>query len=123
MIARYPTKAAVHLARICGMFGSIHDGERAAAATKADAFVRSLGLTWFDVIALPTPQSTTLRCPPPDEDCRMLARWLLNEAGELLTEREHDFVVSMVSWRGEPSPRQRKWLLDIYTKAKSDVTQ
>jgi hypothetical protein len=37
------------LAKLCGMFGSAHAGERAAAAAKADQLVRNLGLTWFDV--------------------------------------------------------------------------
>ena len=41
---------AERLAKLCGMFGSDHAGERAAAAAKADALLRSHGLTWFDVL-------------------------------------------------------------------------
>ena len=38
------------LVKICGMFGSSHAGERAAAAQAADRLVRSKKLTWADVI-------------------------------------------------------------------------
>jgi hypothetical protein len=38
------------LAKLCGLFSSHHDGERASAAAKADAIVRSLGLTWRDIV-------------------------------------------------------------------------
>jgi hypothetical protein len=46
-------EAADRLAKLCGMFGSNHDGERAAAALKADQLVRQNGLTWHDVIVMP----------------------------------------------------------------------
>ena len=39
------------LAKILGMLGSNHDGERAVAAALADKMVRELGLTWSHVIA------------------------------------------------------------------------
>ena len=45
--------AADKLAKLCGKFGSDHDGERATAAAKADQLIRSHGLRWSDVIALP----------------------------------------------------------------------
>jgi hypothetical protein len=45
---------ADRLAKICGMFGSHHAGERSAAAAKADSLVRAAGLTWPDVIRLPS---------------------------------------------------------------------
>jgi hypothetical protein len=38
------------LGKICGMFSSPFDGERATAAAKADALVRNAGLTWEQVI-------------------------------------------------------------------------
>ena len=37
---------AAKLARICGMLGSAHEGERASAAAAADRLVRDRGLTW-----------------------------------------------------------------------------
>ena len=41
------------LVKICGMLGSNHDGERAAAGAQADALIRQLNLQWDDVIAPP----------------------------------------------------------------------
>ena len=49
--------AADRLTKLCGLFGSNHLGERAAAAAKADQLIRSHGLRWSDVIA-PVPIST-----------------------------------------------------------------
>ena len=46
-------RVADRLAKLCGMFVSDHDGERAAAAAMADALVREHGLTWRDVIRVP----------------------------------------------------------------------
>jgi len=50
MNARLDTRTAERLAKICGMLGSNHEGERASAASLADKFVRDLGLTWRDII-------------------------------------------------------------------------
>ena len=47
------------LAKICGLFGSDHDGERAAAARMADRLVKDQGLSWFDVISPSSTTSTT----------------------------------------------------------------
>ena len=41
------------LALICGMFGSHHDGERAAAASKAHDVVQELGVTWDQILVFP----------------------------------------------------------------------
>jgi hypothetical protein len=38
------------LARICGMLGSGHAGQRATAALKADQLLRDHGLTWYDIV-------------------------------------------------------------------------
>ena len=46
---------AERLSKILGLLGSDHDGEVLAAARKANEFLRSLRLTWRDVIAMPAP--------------------------------------------------------------------
>jgi hypothetical protein len=51
MNALLDTRTAERLAKICGMFGSDHEGERASAAALADKFLRDLGLTWRDIIS------------------------------------------------------------------------
>jgi hypothetical protein len=38
------------LARIAGMLGSAHEGERATAAEMASAMLKAMGLTWSEVI-------------------------------------------------------------------------
>jgi hypothetical protein len=43
-----PTTAD-RLAKLCGLFSSEHDGERATAAAMADKLIRGQGLTWLDV--------------------------------------------------------------------------
>jgi hypothetical protein len=43
--------SADRLAKLCGMFGSAHDGERASAAAMADKLVRAQGLTWPQVLS------------------------------------------------------------------------
>ena len=50
--------AADRLAKLCGMFGSNHDGERATAAALADRLLRQQGLTWGDVIIAKPARST-----------------------------------------------------------------
>jgi hypothetical protein len=45
--------ARQRLARLLGMLGSSHDGEATNAGRLADKLVKSLGMTWQDVIAPP----------------------------------------------------------------------
>jgi hypothetical protein len=102
-------RAAERLAKLCGMFGSEHDGERAAAALKANEFVRDLGLTWSDIVLKST--AIVVR----NDDWRRMAeyghkhRWRLDG-------RERRFVETMLDWQGQPSERQRQWLTDIYAR-------
>jgi hypothetical protein len=67
--------AATRLAKLCGMLGSAHDGERAAAGLKADQLVRELGLTWRDVIIAPpiAPERDTPPDWPVDGDILLVA--------------------------------------------------
>jgi hypothetical protein len=51
------TGAVERLAKLCGMFGSAHDGERASAAAMADKLVRSLGLSWGEIIQTRTTET------------------------------------------------------------------
>lgn len=41
------------LARILGMLGSEHDGERASAARKASEMIKAAGVTWEQVLIRP----------------------------------------------------------------------
>jgi hypothetical protein len=44
------TSPAEKLARIAGMLGSVHEGERATAAQIATAMLKAMGLTWSEII-------------------------------------------------------------------------
>jgi hypothetical protein len=82
------------LVKICGMFGSRHDGERAAAAAKADTFVRKRGLTWPDVlIPAPKAHSKKKRWREPKTTERKLA--LLCRNLDELTDWEQKFVIGV----------------------------
>jgi hypothetical protein len=50
-------ETATKLAKLCGLFGSHHDGEVAAAARKVHQIVRSHGFVWGDIIVWAKPAS------------------------------------------------------------------
>jgi cupin superfamily acireductone dioxygenase involved in methionine salvage len=100
---------ASRLAKLCGMFGSDHDGERAAAAAKADQLIRERGLTWRDVILLPSASSNLT------SDWQRMAAYCQAHHPKL-NAKELKFVRTMLNWRGEPSEKQAKWLTDIFVR-------
>jgi hypothetical protein len=103
-------RAADRLAKICGMLGAAHDGERAAAAAKADELVRSLGLTWREVIAVPAPSIA-----PQTSDWKMMAGYCHGRPW-LMREKEREFVRSILNWRRELTEKQKDWLCAIYSR-------
>jgi len=108
-----PPETRERLTKLCGMFGSDHDGERAAAALKADQLVRQHGLTWHDVIMLPRHKS-----PRYDDylsDVQKMATFC-NAHRHKLNAKERDFIRAMLSWHGEPSEKQLKWLVDLFVR-------
>jgi hypothetical protein len=56
------------LARILGMLGSEHAGERASAALQAEAFRKRHGMTWEEMLALPAVEVVVepVWTPPPE---------------------------------------------------------
>ena len=93
---------AERLAKLCGLLGSDHAGERSTAAAKADALIRSRGLRWTDVIAS-APTGTTERIRFALGHIDMLSRW------------EHGFLLGI---RGKQtlSERQTRILDEIMEK-------
>ena len=100
---RLDPAAADRLVKLCGLFSSNGDGERATAARMADDLVRSNGLTWRDLLA---PTSS------PD-----LVRWILKHA-EALNEWEASFVSTL---RGDLSPKQKAKLEQIVEKVHAHI--
>ena len=106
-----PSSSSINFAKLCGMFGSAHAGERAAAAAKADQLVRSLGLTWFDVLV---PKQNELAGA-----AIALKLALLRDNLELLTDWERRFVFSLSKFR-RLSDKQRKVLDQLVAKVSEE---
>lgn len=104
--------AVDRLVKLCGMLGSDFDGERAKAAAKADALVRSQGLTWSDVIVRP-------KAPPPAGIPWHRMASFCRARPWLLSPREREFVQSILTWRGQPTEKQMEWLVDLYARLHS----
>ena len=102
-------RVADRLAKLCGMLGSAHDGERAAAAALADALVREAGLTWRDVIKVPGAATNS-------GDWQRMAGWC-RAHHQKFNAKEREFIAAMLTWRGELSPKQEKWLTDLFVRA------
>jgi len=110
---------AERLAKIAGMFGSEHPGERAAAA-QADAFVRRLGLTWYNVISKvsePQPIVTAVR-----PGWRQMAHACGLKAHRL-TSREAKFIRDMQMSRRPPTRSQLDWLNSLYGRIHDEAHQ
>ncbi|MBL6082092.1 hypothetical protein JMJ56_29375 [Belnapia sp. T18] len=108
-----PPDAAAKLAKVCGLLGSDHDGERSAAAHQATRILRSHGLTWADVIAparpAAPPRSTTYGAP------HVAAATAALRHVERLTAWEATFLRD-ISRRSRLSPKQAARLAQIVAK-------
>ena len=126
MNALLDPSTADRLAKLCGMFGSNHDGERASAAAMADSLVRRLNMTWHEVISSSPPTSssrpTSSRARPcPRSDCSDLSieelfhYALLAEADGQLNSWERRFLINICG-RRKPTERQIAKLRQIVAK-------
>ena len=97
------TTAASLVVKLCGLFSSSHDGERASAAAKADAIIREHGMTWADVIR-----------PEPPTEAKI--RFLL-ETDDTLTGWECDFLYGIRDLP-ELSEKQQAVLDRLYRRAR-----
>jgi hypothetical protein len=94
-------RAAEHIIKLLGMLGSDHAGERAAAGLKADQFIRQLGVTWRDVVAIPA------------ADWEEMV-WACRKREHVLSDRERNFLHNISHLRRPPSDKQLAWLQAIY---------
>ena len=110
-------QAANRLSKILGLLGSEHSGERDAAAQAAHKIVRGAGLTWADIIHAPRnsdpPRIRAWRADEPD--WKRMAHFCHARQWSL-SEKDRRFVRTMVDWCGQPTNRQREWLLDLYAR-------
>lgn len=105
------------LSKLCGMFGSNFEGERANAARMADDLIRGFGLVWEDVI---WPGHTEAGAPDQvwrePRDHQDAARMCLRFA-EVLTEWERQFCRSILGYR-QLSAKQERVLYRLVDKAR-----
>jgi hypothetical protein len=97
------------------MTGSDHAGECVNAARLANNLVRSLGLTWSDIIVAP-PKPRIPRKPDGS-----VAKWrgmrvFCAQRPNLLNDREAAFIAGLIDWRGDLTERQHAWLCSIYER-------
>jgi len=83
------------LARILGMLGSEHAGERASAALQAEAFRKRHAMTWEEMLALPpvevVAETEPVWTPPPEP------------------ERTPDWTIPPEWLSPRPGPWKRRW--------------
>ncbi|HTS09102.1 MAG TPA: hypothetical protein VMP68_26285 [Candidatus Eisenbacteria bacterium] len=129
-MANLPQTQRDKLIRILGMLGSDFDGERASAGVLASNLLKSLGLTWEDVIAKIAEEN------PKQEQARQqqynsydpyqyktyddyahwrTKLWFLRDNDDLLSDWETGFVESL-NRRTRITPRQEEILDQIYSK-------
>jgi hypothetical protein len=119
-------KAAARLAKVLGLLGSEHAGERAAAAATADRLLRENGWTWADfaaaaLTAAPGPaqgagDAAAARAPEPPADPRDRAAWVLERLPDA-TAKERDFLASLTAWSSAFSAKQMSWLDALAARA------
>jgi hypothetical protein len=113
MIPNLHPKVAERLAKLCGLLGSEHEGERAAAALKADRLVRECGLTWEQIIARPAAfRASAVSASPAVSDHRVAAACALI-FGRGLSRWETDFLYNIAQRRQAPTPCQAEALRRI----------
>lgn len=95
------TADRVLLAKLCGLLGSDHAGERENAIRLVLRFLRERGLTWFDIIVQPEAPTVRPPAPGPRTHCtRAGLDWRRAAADaahhpELLTQWERDFLAGI----------------------------
>ena len=93
------------LARVCGLFGSEHDGEALAAARQAEKIRKKMGLTWEELL-VPSPRQRSGEPAPEDlTDWRWACHFCL-ERYQWLTSWELDFVATVARYTKPPSAKQ-----------------
>jgi len=130
------------LGKLIGLFGSDQDGEVLGAVRAAGRALKANGLDWHDlatalereprivVIRETLPERYSYRPPPhwrpqrDDAGLLAMAKWLLEQDQEPLTDREGSFVKNMfeqLAWtRSRPTEKQAMWLRALYAKLRRE---
>jgi len=100
----------IKVARLCGMFGSEHAGERANAAMLADRAVKGAGLTWYILLGIE---------PSKVDDLEKLNYCMRNR--DRLNDWELGFIDSIQRWLAKQRPltdKQHETLDSLYHEVK-----
>jgi hypothetical protein len=106
------------------MLGSVHAGERAAAAQKANQFLKDRNLTWKDILQQKPAGPQQRRITPhwtevPKTDVEWMEAFQ-TECWDILSDWEREFVQSVLDRNHWPlSPKQR----DVVHRMKSKYCQ
>ncbi len=124
VVAPLPPDAIVRLAKLLGMLGSEHGGERAAAGLKATELLRAHGATWSDLIQqlnAPAPRNT--RAHYAEAAWRVAAEACLSihenddsPVGRVLTAWEYGFITDILERGFDLSAKQSAVLQRIAGK-------
>jgi len=126
MNALLDPQIADRLAKLCGIFGSHHAGERAAAAAKADELVRSHRLTWFDLL-LPQPivvkpkKAAKWRKPRTTKAKLAALRESQTDYPGALNEWEREFVISVSRYADSLSEKQERLVDKLIDKLRDHI--
>lgn len=125
-VSRLAASDLDRLAKLCGLFGSSHGGERANAAALADKLVRERGLTWFDVIGAPTPAAGSNGFSRTGNDDELFGEWsdgwrgavahCISHGRDVLTPFERNFLHNVSAYRHAPSDKQKATLKAMLDK-------
>ena len=88
------------LAKLLGLLGSDHGGERDAAGLAAHRYLRARGLTWEGVLGqapAPYQQMTTRQAPEPASSPHLMVEWCIARGG-FLSQWERNFLHSLVQY-------------------------
>jgi hypothetical protein len=120
-----PPATADRLAKLCGLLGSSHDGERANAAALADRLLREHGLAWETLVGaarlgLEAQRSRSFPVAASDAACARrddgLLDWLLRRRS-LLSEWEAEFLSSLRrGWSGRLTRKQAAKMRAIWRR-------
>jgi hypothetical protein len=101
-------KLATRLVQLLSVFGSNFDGEVTNAARAAHALIKSMGLTWSDVIVAPA------------ADWQFMA-FHVRAHRHALSPREADFIDNIARLRRQPTDRQLAWLEAIFERVSREA--
>jgi hypothetical protein len=123
MKALAPAELA-RLAKLLGMLGSCHDGERANAGAAADRFLRDRGVTWPMVLGLeeaPGRKRQEEQKRHRDDAGEMLD-FCLDADQRLFNDWERTFLASISERHKRLSEKQLAILCKLYARAKRAAT-